>query len=103
MHLLFLLLALATAPYRPAAVPGPHEIFGVIRHVGPTTIIVARRNGTLLLVDITYARAVGRTGVLYVKRGVGVYGNFDPSAHLYRANAIINANGIERGIWPADR
>jgi hypothetical protein len=103
VHLLLLLLALATAPYRPAAVPGPHEIFGIVRQIGPSTIVIARRNGSLLVVDITYARAAGRTGVLYVKRGVGVYGNFDPAAHLFRANAVTNANGIERGIWPTDR
>lgn len=99
MHLLVLIFALVTA--RPE-VPGPHELFGVIRQVMPNAIVIARRNGQLLSIDITYARSVGRTGVLYVRRPVGVYGAIDRTTGRFKANAITSANGIERGIWPPD-
>jgi hypothetical protein len=100
MHLFVLLLALVTTgPVHPAA-PGPHEIFGIVRQIGPNTIVMQRHNGQLLAVDVTVARETGRLGVMYVNRPVGVYGAF--YAGHYRANAVTSANGIQRGNWPAD-
>jgi hypothetical protein len=104
VHILALMFALVVAapPIAHPQTPGPHEIFGVIRTIEPNAIVIARHNGQLVTVDVTYARAAGRTGALYVRRGVGVYGFFDRPGH-YRANAITNANGLLHGVWPADR
>jgi hypothetical protein len=55
----------------------------------------------LMVVDIAYARSVGRTGPLYVGRTVGIFGSYDHSLH-FSANAVTSANGIHHGIWPED-
>lgn len=87
-----------------AAAPafGPHVIYGFVKHVAATTLNVERRNGRLESVDITAARAVGRTGVLYVGRAVALYGDFD-RAHHYHVNAIMSAYGLHHGAWPPEQ
>jgi hypothetical protein len=114
MHALVLLLAIVTAPVTarsttvavPTATPavpafGPHVVYGIIHTVAPSSIVIVRRNGQLMTIDIQYARAVGRTGPLYVGRQVGVYGTYDRTMHLH-ANAVTSANGLRHGNWPAD-
>ena len=111
MHVLVFVLAVIAAPAHaavaaPAAAPavpafGPHAVYGIIRSVAPSTITIVRHNGTLLVVNITYARSLGRTGPLYAGRTVGVFGTYDRSLH-FDANAVTSANGIHHGIWPED-
>jgi len=105
------MLAVITAPAHAAvamptatpAVPafGPHCISGIVRSVAPSSIVIVRHNGQLTVVDISYARSVGRTGPLYVGRTVAIYGTYD-RAMRYHANAVTSANGIHHGIWPSD-
>ncbi len=79
---------------------GPHVIYGIIKHVGQTGLVVQRQNGRLESVDIAAARSAGRTGVLYVGRPVALYGDFDRTHH-YHVNSITSAYGITRnGVWP---
>jgi hypothetical protein len=108
---LVLALAVITAPVHAAvavptatpAVPafGPHVVYGIVRTVAPSSIVIVRQNGQLMSIDIRYARSVGRTGPLYVGRTVAIYGTYDRSLR-YHANAVTSANGIHHGIWPAD-
>jgi hypothetical protein len=111
VHALVFVLAVIAAPAHAAvatptatpAVPafGPHGIYGIIRTVAPSSITIARHNGQLMVVNIAYARSLGRTGPLYVGRTVGVFGTYDRSMH-FDANAVTSANGIHHGIWPED-
>jgi hypothetical protein len=81
---------------------GPHVVYGIIKHVGSNDLVVERHTGQLETVNIRAARAAGRTGVLYIDRAVALYGDFD-RAHHYNVNAIMSANGIHHGVWPADQ
>jgi hypothetical protein len=106
---IFALVVLA-APHGAVAVPtptpavpafGPHAIYGVVRVVAPSSIVIVRRSGQLMTIDIAYARSLGRTGPLYVGRAVGIFGTYDRLQHFH-ANAVTSANGIRHGTWPAD-
>jgi hypothetical protein len=111
VHAFVFVLAVLTAPAhataaQPVASPavpafGPHVVYGIVRSVAPATITIIRHNGQLMVVDITYAKSVGRTGPLYVGRTVGVFGTYDRTMH-YHANAVESANGIHHGVWPED-
>jgi hypothetical protein len=91
-----------TQPLAAAPQFGPHVIYGIVRQVGAATLVVQRQNGKLESVDIAAARANGRTGVLYVGRGVALYGDFD-RAHHYHVNAINSSYGVRDGVWPPSR
>jgi hypothetical protein len=97
------LSAAASFPTAAPAVPafGPHAVYGIVRLLAPSSIVIVRRNGQTMTIDISYARSVGRTGPLYVGRAVGVFGSYDRALHFH-ANAITSANGIRHGTWPAD-
>jgi hypothetical protein len=106
-----LVLAVLTAPARstvvaPTATPaipafGPHVVYGIIRTVAPSSIVIMRHSGQLVTIDIHYARAVGRTGTLYAGRPVAIYGTYDPALHFH-ANAVTSSYGLLHGTWPAD-
>ena len=91
----------AVAAFPASAEPafGPHVTYAIIKHVASSTLVVQRENGRSESVDISAARANGRTGVLYVGRAVALYGNFD-KAHHYHVNAIVSAYGLHHGAWP---
>ncbi len=95
--------AAVVAPTATTTVPafGPHAVYGIIRSIAPSSITIARHNGQLMIVDITYARSVGRTGPLYLGRTVGIFGSYAGPLH-FNANAVTSANGIRHGIWPED-
>jgi hypothetical protein len=95
--------AAVAAPTATPAVPsfGPHAVYGIIRSIEPSSITIVRHNGQLMVVDITYARSVGRTGPLYVGRTVGIFGSYASALH-FNANAVTSANGIRHGFWPED-
>jgi hypothetical protein len=111
VHAFVFVLAVITAPAyattaQPAAAPavpafGPHVVYGIIRLVAPSSITVVRHNGQLMVIDISYAKSVGRTGPLYVGRAIGAFGTYDRAMH-YHANAVESANGIHHGFWPDD-
>jgi hypothetical protein len=110
VHALVLALAIVATPVHAAAAPtatpavpafGPHAIYGVIRSIAPSSITIVRRNGRVTIVDITYARALGRTGPLYAGRTVGIFGTWGAALH-FDANAVTSANGIHHGIWPQE-
>jgi hypothetical protein len=111
VHAIVFVLAVIAAPAHAAvavptttpAVPafGPHAVYGIIRSVAPSSITIVRHNGQLMVVDIRYARSVGRTGPLYVGRTVGIFGTYGNAMH-FDANAVTSANGIHHGFWPQD-
>ena len=90
-------------PTATPAVPafGPHVVYGFVRSVGTSSIVIERHDGHLLSIDVSYARSVGRTGPLYIGRPVAVYGSYDRTAHFH-ANAVTSENGLRNGIWPSD-
>jgi hypothetical protein len=89
----------------PAAFPafGPHVLHAIVERIATRSLEVRLRDGNAIAVDITQARAAGRTGVLYVNRPVALYGAYD-AKHVYRVNAINSANSLRNGApWPVDR
>ena len=83
--------------------PYQHTIYGIVKQIKPTQLVVQRSNGQLVTVDIAIARRTHRTGVLYVDRAVALHGDYD-ALHAFHAVSITGAAGIKyaRGAWPQD-
>ena len=86
------------------AAPAPHTMYAIVKNVRQDALIVERRDGRLVTVDIRAARVAGRTGVLYAGRAVALHGDYD-ALHAFHAVSITGAAGIKynRGSWPQDQ
>jgi hypothetical protein len=81
-----------------------HVVYGIVKALHGSQLIVQTRTGKLLSVDIAPARRLGRTGVLYPNRPVALRGEYD-ARRVYHVEAISSAYGLRFGAatWPEDR
>jgi hypothetical protein len=93
----------SAAPALSAESSGPtHVVYGIVTQIGANSIVIARRDGSRVSIDIAPAQAAGTTGVLYPNRPIAISGEFD-RAGRYHAEAIRSWYELRRGVWPADR
>ena len=84
-----------------ALAPGEHRITGTILRTTGNTLTLRMRDGRLVSIDLTLARASRHVGILPVGRAVTVYGTIDRSG-AFRATSIGHTSPNPAG-WPADR
>ena len=95
--------ALSPAAADEARLPYAHTLYAIVKQIGPAQLVVLRRNGQFTSVDISFARRLNRTGVLYLNRGVALHGDYD-GAHVFHVVSITGAAGIRYApaAWPQD-
>ncbi len=93
--------AASAVPLAAMAAPATNRVTGVVVAVSNNALLLQKRDGTKLMVDLTEARAKSRVGVLAPGRAVEVYGTYlaDGTFHCV---ATGHAAQIVRS-WQPDR
>jgi hypothetical protein len=95
-------VAMGAGPLFANADPAPtHQITGTIVSVRGNTMLLQKRDGTKLTVDLSAARANSRVGVLAPHLAVEVYGAYRADG-VFACTAAGHAPPVPRS-WEADR
>lgn len=81
--------------------PGMHEIFGTVKVFSGSTIVVAKRDGTLVTVDAQDAAKKLNFAEPRVGHGILVRGTFNPDGTIV-AQMVLHAKD-HVAMWPSDR
>ncbi len=92
---------IAAPQMRVTLAPGEHEIYGLAKSISGNRITVARRDGSLVVVDSTLAQKNYRMAEPSVGNGLIARGSFDKSGVL-EANVVQHTFRSAK-MWPADR
>lgn len=81
--------------------PGTHEIYGTVRAIDGTTLKVAKRDGSMIVVDASTAEKSQRYAEPVIGNGVILRGAFGAGGML-NAEIVLHAKK-DPAMWPADR
>ena len=80
---------------------GTREIYGIIRAIDGTKLTVARRDGSIIVVDASGADKTQRYAEPYLGNGVILQGRFAQNG-VFEADMVLHAKK-DAAMWPADR
>ncbi|HEX3674822.1 MAG TPA: hypothetical protein VHU87_11145 [Rhizomicrobium sp.] len=86
---------------RIALAPGQHEIFGTVRAIDGWTATIARRDGSLVKVDMLAAAQTGKFAQPRVGHGILVRGKYT-AMNAMAADIVMHAKD-RAGMWQSDR
>ncbi len=86
---------------RAKLVSGQHEIYGTVRAIDDTKLTVEKRDGSLIMVDASQARANYRMAEPSIGHALLARGTYDASGVL-TADTILHAKD-NPAMWHSDR
>jgi hypothetical protein len=92
---------IAAKPYAVTLPAGMHEIYGTVRGIDGSTLMVEKRTGALLKVDAAAAFANFQAAQPAVGRGILIRGSIDAAGVLHATTLLHAKDGS--AIWPPDR
>ena len=89
------------AAARVALAPGQHEIYGTVHGINGSTVIVQKRDGTLVTVDALAAAKGFDLAAPSIGHGILVRGTFNPAGVMV-ASVVMHAKD-RAAMWLPDR
>jgi hypothetical protein len=91
----------AHAPARVVLAPGQHEIFGTVHAINGATVVVQKRDGTLVTVDALAAAKGFDLAPPAIGHGILVRGTYNPAGVMV-ASVVLHAKD-HAAMWQPDR